>query len=316
MVQRASHSTFQGSCDLVAPVLVRPFTAAETEDGHLIGQLLVESVLLAIFGGLAGLIVARWTLVLIRTLLPPEAITTIQFELIPQVILFAAALSIATGLFFGLFPALRVSEVDLRDQLEQGGRATGDRGGVRVRAVLAGAQLAVALILLVGAGLLLRTFSALHRVDLGYEPQGVISAYLALNGDRYPEAADRNAFVDELEARVGSLPGVEAVGVVSTLPLSGANADVDFRVTNLVSRTGSTVRVLGTQGNDQFTFSAGTDHQIAVNGVAYQFDAAVVSSVTFHGMAGYDAAELTGATALIRLCCASAPPNSAGPDTR
>jgi len=198
--------------------------------GRLIRQLVTESLVMAVLGGALGLVLAYMGTDLLVSLAPENTPRLEAVSVNGRILAFAFLATLGSGLLFGLFPALRSSAVNLRTQLAEGQRATEGKSGSRFRSAMVAGQMGVALVLLVGAGLLIRTFRELNRVDLGYDPEGVVAAFVALNGDRYPEAADRIAFVNELERRIRALPGVEATGIVSTLPLSGANNDVQFMV--------------------------------------------------------------------------------------
>ena len=198
--------------------------------GRLVGQLMTESLILAVLGGGMGILLAYAGTDLLLALAPAGTPRLASVTVDGRILSFAIAATLGSGTLFGLLPALRSSAVDLRSDLAHGTRTTQSGGGFRVRAAMVVVQMGAALVLLVGAGLLLRTFRELTRVDLGYDSRGVVAALVTLNEDQYPEAGERNAFVNELETRLVSLPGVESVGVVSTLPLSGANADVDFQV--------------------------------------------------------------------------------------
>src|SRR5262249_10864912 len=122
--------------------------------GQLVAQLLTESCLLAAFGGLAGLVVAKWTLGLVASLLPADAVNGLHFTIEPPVLVFAAALALGTGLLFGLFPALHSTRPDLVSTLKgQGGQPSGARAAARFRTVLATAQITLSMALLVSAGL-------------------------------------------------------------------------------------------------------------------------------------------------------------------
>jgi hypothetical protein len=135
---------------------------------QLLLQLLTESVLLAFMGGIASLIIAQWTLSLIASLLPPEAISTLRFELQPPVILFTAAVSLVTGILFGLFPALHSTRSDLVTSIRaNAGSIQGHRGAARFRASLVTVQIALATGLLISAGLFLKSLVNVTHVDLG-----------------------------------------------------------------------------------------------------------------------------------------------------
>lgn len=197
---------------------------------RLIRQLTTETMVLAILGGALGIGVAYLGTDFLVSMAPAGTPRLDEVGVDGRVLAFAAAVTLLSGVVFGLFPALRLSATDLRSDLAEGGRGSQSGSRERFRNALVGSQIAVALMLLVGAGLLLRSFQELHRVDLGFAPEGVLSAYLALNPDRYPEAQDRTAFVNDLERRLAALPGAERVGIVSTLPLSGFNGDTNFEI--------------------------------------------------------------------------------------
>jgi predicted permease len=190
---------------------------------QLIAQLLAESCLLAMFAGCASLIVARWTLDLIASLLPAEAVKTLQFELDLPVLLFAAALTLGTGLLFGLFPALHTTRPDLMSTLKgQAGQPSGARAAARFRAALATAQIALSLALLAGAGLFLKNLFNVSRVDLGLKVDNVITFGLApvLNG--YIPQRSRDLF-ERLEDELAALPGVTGVTASMVPLLAGSN---------------------------------------------------------------------------------------------
>ncbi len=197
---------------------------------HLIGQLLVESCLLAVFGGLAGLIVARWTLVFIRTLLPPEGITTIQFELLPEVILFAAALSLGTGLFFGLFPALHSTRNELVSVLKgDSGQPSGARAASRFRTTLATAQIALSMALLISAGLFAKSLLNVSRVDIGIEVDGLITFSVSPELNNYTPDESRTLF-ERIEDELSAIPGVTDVSAALVPIIAGNSWGTDVAV--------------------------------------------------------------------------------------
>ena len=189
---------------------------------QLVRQLLVESVLLACLGGLAGLVVAQWTLNLIASLLPRFATEGFDWSVDGTVMLFAAALTIGTGLLFGLFPAIHSTRPNLASALKgQSGQPSGARGAARFRWWLATGQIALSLALLIAAGLFTKSLMNISRLDLGLQTEHVITFAVspALNGYK----ADRSlAFFDQLEDTLRAVPGV--TGVTSALvPLLGGN---------------------------------------------------------------------------------------------
>jgi predicted permease len=191
--------------------------------GQLVRQLLGESCLLAILGGLGGLVVAQWTLNLMAALLPAQAADTVNLRIDPIVMLFAAGLALGTGLLFGLFPALHSTRPDLISSLKgQSGQPSGARSAARFRTSLATAQIALSMALLVSAGLFTRSLFNISRVDLGLNADNVIMFQIspALNG--YKPEQSRQLF-ERVEDAIGALPGVAGV-TSSTVPLlSGSN---------------------------------------------------------------------------------------------
>src|SRR5207249_9907993 len=178
---------------------------------QLIGQLLVESCLLAVFGGVGGLFVARWTLDLIASLLPTEAADPVQMQLDTAVVLFASALTLGTGLLFGLFPALHSTRPDLVSTLKgQSGQPSGARAAARFRTTLATVQIALSMALLVSAGLFTKSLMNVSRVDLGLKIDNVVTFGVSpeLNGYT-PEPT--GALFEPHEAAPERLPGGTSV---------------------------------------------------------------------------------------------------------
>ncbi len=187
---------------------------------RLLQQMLTESVILACAGGALGLLVAFWGLQVLRALGPGlPRLGDIGID--GGVLAFTAAISLATGILFGIAPALRVSRPDLNESLkESGGNASAGTAGRLLRQSLVAAEIALALVLLVGAGLLLRSYGELRRVDLGFEPNGLLVTSVSLPASGYPEPADVYRFFSQLMERVEALPGVEAAAAVDSMPLT------------------------------------------------------------------------------------------------
>ena len=197
--------------------------------GRLVIQFLTESLVLALAGGVLGLLLAMWgtdaLLAIIGDGLPRAA----EVQLDGRVVLFTVGLSVLTGLVFGLVPALQASRVDLHGAMREGARDTGGRASGRVRSVLVVSQVALALVLLVGAGLFMRSFMALQGVEAGFDPRDVLTARLSLPQERYGEPSKRASVMADLLARVQSVPGVESAGLATLLPLTG-RSDWSFDV--------------------------------------------------------------------------------------
>ncbi len=198
---------------------------------RLVGQLLTESILLAVIGGILGVGVAFVATDVLIQLAPAGTPRISEVAVDGRVLLAAAAATLFAGVLFGLAPSLRASRADLRDSLSEGGRGPGPGlAGRRLRSALVSGQVAMALVLLVGAGLLLRSFQALRTVDLGFDPENVVTFQVLLPDTRYPDIEAVRGYQADLEERIRSLPGVVAVGAINSLPLGGSNGDTDFNV--------------------------------------------------------------------------------------
>ncbi|OJT17558.1 permease [Archangium sp. Cb G35] len=191
--------------------------------GRIVRQLLVESLVLALIGGAAGLLVASWSLDVLVALGPKDIPRLEQVTINGKVLVFSAGLSLFTALLFGLFPALQAARAELGHSLREVGRSS---TGVRHRArnVLVVSETALAVVLLVAAGLLLKSFMRLQQVDPGFRSEHVLTMDLSLpQREAYASSASRVNFYDSLLERVRSLPGVQAVAATYHLPLAGRN---------------------------------------------------------------------------------------------
>ena len=198
---------------------------------RIVRQLLTESLLLAAAGGLLGLLLATWGVELLAAFVPENVPRFGETGLDPTVLGFTVAATALTGLLFGLAPALQASRLDLNESLKEGGRSGMDgRGRSRVRSLLIVAEVALSLILLVGAGLLVKSFIKLRSTDPGFDPNNTITASLSLASVRYAEEEQIDRFYRQLIERVRQLPGVESVGAVTPLPLTGNGMAFTFRV--------------------------------------------------------------------------------------
>jgi putative ABC transport system permease protein len=185
---------------------------------RLLIQLLWESVVLALVGGTAGVVLAQVASPLLLGWGARELPRLPRAGLDPAVLAFTLGVTLATGLAFGLAPALHLARTRLTEVLKEGGRGSaGGRRSARLRRLLVASEVAVALVLLVGAGLLLRSFAELTRVDPGLAAEGRLTFRLQLPSSTYPEGVDAHRFFDELVARLGALPGVRAAGVASAV---------------------------------------------------------------------------------------------------
>ena len=198
---------------------------------RLLGQLLAESCLLAALGALAGLAVARGTLAGVGALLPSDAAGVISERLDPRVLLFAAAVSLGTGVVFGLFPALNATRPDLIAAVRSGAGQVpgGSRAAARFRTALVASQVALSMALLVSAGLFVRSMANLARQDLGFSAERVVTFRVSPELNGYTPARSRALF-DRIERELAALPGVTAVASARVALLGGDNWGTDLDV--------------------------------------------------------------------------------------
>jgi predicted permease len=194
--------------------------------GRLARQLLTECLLLGLLGGTLGLAVAFWGVEGLRRFGPDDLPRLATVALDARVLAFNLAASLVTGLLFGLAPALQASRTVLRG-LREDSRTVTAAGRARLRGALVVGEVALSLALLVGAGLLVRSFLQLQRVPLGFRAGGVLTAQINPAATRYPDAARRTALFDEIVRRVVALPGVEAAGLTNIVPFGGGNSGID-----------------------------------------------------------------------------------------
>jgi predicted permease len=197
---------------------------------QLLLQLLTESCVLSLLGGVAGLVVARWTLALVASLLPPDAVATLEFELQGRVMVFAAMVSLATGLVFGLFPAWHSTKPDLVSAIKaQAGQPSGARGAARFRSSLVTAQIALSMALLMCAGLFVKSLMNVSRVDLGLKIDNVITFGISPSLSGY-EPARAKALFERVEQELAGVPGVTGVASARVALLAGNNWGNDVSV--------------------------------------------------------------------------------------
>jgi putative ABC transport system permease protein len=202
--------------------------------GRIVRQLLVESMLLGITGGALGLLFAVWAKDLLLAMLP-ESMSVAKVNSVTidtNVLAFTVILSLSTGLFFGLLPALRASRPDLSDALKEGGRAiSASLRRNQMRAALVAGEMAVALMLLIGAGLLIQSFIRLNNVSPGFQPDRILSMHIGLSSNRYANNQQIAAGLDDIVQRIQQVPGAASVGSIQWPPLSGLNSATGYWVT-------------------------------------------------------------------------------------
>ena len=206
-------------------------TALGAKRGRIIRQLLTESVLIGAIGGGLGILLAVWGNDLVMSQIPEELPNWMDIKVDSGVVIFTAIIAVATGLIFGLVPAIESSRPNLNETLKDGGRGTtvGGRRG-RLRSGLVVLETALALVLLIGATLMMRSFLYLRNLQPGFDTTSQLTTRLYLSNDRYPDAASRVAFFRAVQERLANTPGVEAVGAVNNLPLSSNNSGSSFQV--------------------------------------------------------------------------------------
>ena len=198
--------------------------------GRIVRQLLAESTVLVIAGAIAGLLLAWWALSLLRTVaaekLPIQRLEAVGID--GWVLAFTLLAAAVSGIFIGVIPALTASGAALGDALKEGGRSGSAAHGNRTRSAFVVAEVALALVLLVGAGLLIRSFLHVLNTNPGFDAARTISMSVSLPGSRYREGLQRVQFFRRLIERASGLPGVQSAGAVSFLPLAGAGAATSY----------------------------------------------------------------------------------------
>jgi putative ABC transport system permease protein len=198
---------------------------------RVIRQLLTESLLLSLLGGAFGLLLAMWGTDLLVPLLPKGLPRTDEIGMDGSVLGFTTLIALATGIFFGLAPALQISKTELTQTLKEGGRTSGEGAHRnRLRSLLVVSEVAIALMLLVGAGLLINSFMRLQKVNPGFDTNNILSFRLGLPNTRYPQLQQQTDFFRQLASRLEALPGVENVGYITALPLSGQGGSLGFSI--------------------------------------------------------------------------------------
>ena len=198
---------------------------------RIVRQLLTESVVLALAGGAAGVALAWWATRALVKLAPAGVPRLEELGIDSTALLFAVGISLLTGVLFGLAPALQTSRTDLSAALREGTRGSKGKAGTRARSVLVVAEMALAVVLLAGAGLLIRSFAQLQGVQTGFDEEGVVTFNLELPAAKYSDEEKLRAFTAALMERMRQLPGVEAAGAtVSGLPFDGGQDVLSFSI--------------------------------------------------------------------------------------
>jgi predicted permease len=196
---------------------------------RLIRQLLTESLVLFIVGGTIGMMCAYWVVPALMTLTPSTYTVYQDVRVDLSILITMLGVSLATGILFGLAPAMSLSRHDVGDAIKQdGARTTAGQRSAWLRKGLVIAEVALCMLLLVGAGLLIQTFIRMRAIDPGFDPGGLLTARMSLQGDRYTTTADVNRFFDDALERMRQIPGVQSAAVVNGVPIErGLNLNVD-----------------------------------------------------------------------------------------
>jgi putative ABC transport system permease protein len=206
-------------------------TALGASQWRIAGQLLTESLLLAVLGGIVGLLLGVWAVKSFAVGSPVDMPGLKDAGLDPAVFVFTAGVTLLTGILFGLAPALSISRVKMRDALKESGRGgTESRMRQRLRDLLVVCEIALSLVLLIGAGLLVSSFVRLRDVNPGFDAQNVLTTNISLASAKYPDAEKQARAFSEMLGRVGTAPGVEAAAVIFPLPFSGVGAANTFLI--------------------------------------------------------------------------------------
>jgi putative ABC transport system permease protein len=197
-------------------------SALGASSARVLRQILAETVLLALVGGAIGLTYAHFGVRLIMAFLADKLPHSVEVSLDLRVLGFTALISIVTGIIAGVLPGLRLTRADVSEALKEGlGRMDSDSGGHRTRSVLVVAEVALSLVLLIGAGLMIRSFQQLHGVNAGFESHGVLTMTAAVSRAKFPSPTLYISFFEQVLQRVRTLPGVESAGVIDDIPLNG-----------------------------------------------------------------------------------------------
>jgi len=197
-------------------------TALGASRGRIVRQLLTEALLLSMTAAAAGTLLSLWGIKAMLSLSRENLPRAYEISVDVRVLGFTVAIALLTSVLFGLTPALQASKINLSESLKEGSRGlSGGQRSNHVRSALVIAEVALSLVLLIGAGLMIKSLTGLLKVDPGFKPDNTLTMHIALLGSKYPSANQQIAFFQDVTHRVETLPGVESVGLISSAPLSG-----------------------------------------------------------------------------------------------
>src|SRR5947207_8495557 len=253
---------------------------------RLIRQMLTESILLASLGGMIGLLLATWGVQLLLGLTPKDIPRLEAVAVDRSALLFSFAVSIGTGLLFGLAPAWHACKLSLNESLREGGRGIAGLARVkRVRGLLVMSEIALAVMLLVGAGLMLKSFQRLTDISPGFKPDNLLTMAVGLQFARYQEPAKQVAFFEQALQRIRAVPGVVAAGAATSLPPTYIQQSTGFTIEGRAAETGkqppSAIYIPATPGFLEALGLPLTWGRTIADGATVQAPAAVVLNQTF-----------------------------------
>jgi len=197
---------------------------------RVVRQLLTESALLALLGCGLGVLLAHWSLGALKVLAASNLPRAEEFNLSGPVLLFSLAISLAAGLVFGVSPAFEAARGKVQDALKSGSRESADASRLRTRSLLVVLETALGFLVVIGAGLLVRSFLRLEQVRLGFQPEGLLTFRVIPRGDRYNELTQRTIFYHQVIEKLRALPGVQSAAAVRFIPLTLATGRKDFMI--------------------------------------------------------------------------------------
>ena len=216
---------------------------------RLMRQLLTESLMLAGLGGAAALLLAMWGVDVLSSLMPDNISQAKSVFIDSRVFAFTLGVSLVTGIVFGIIPALQATKPNMNEALKEGGRDSSAGSRRWVRNLLVVAEVSLALVLLIGAGLMMKSFQRLNNVDMGFQPENLLAMQVQLSSSKYIDQSKRTAFFDQLLQQVESLPGVESASIINGLPVSfqggGSTFTIEGRPEAAATTPMCTYRIIG-----------------------------------------------------------------------
>jgi len=242
-------------CANVASLLLGRASARHREIGirialgagrtRILRQLLTESALLAVLGCVLGLVFARWGILALKLLSPPHIPRLDEIQVDASVFVFSLAISLLAGFIFGVLPALHAARGNVNDSLKEGTRESAGGARLRTRNLLVILETALGVVVVIGAGLLLRSFLILESVPLGFQPRGVLTFRVIPRGEKYSQLAGRTAFYQQAIKHIQALPGVKSAAAVSFIPLTNSRGSKGFSIEGCIPPSAGQIPMAG-----------------------------------------------------------------------